>query len=71
MSDLVSPASRDLFGFSIKLLSQNLRKLEIRVVADESLLSNADWTSFCNIENLNAMFHPLSSRRVLVIMGVV
>ncbi|KAJ4351282.1 uncharacterized protein N0V89_006621 [Didymosphaeria variabile] len=62
LPDLVYPAPFDLFSLSLRLLSYQLRKMEIRVMADETLFwphSNDSHTSsnfWPNLESLNAMF---------------
>lgn len=59
MPNLVDPASRDPFSSSISLIARNLRKLQLRVVADESLFSDSGLDAFANIESLDVMFHPM------------
>lgn len=58
--DLVCPQLHDPFSSSLRLLSKNLRKMELRVVADESLFWPHDSStapSWPNLESLNVMFH--------------
>ncbi|KAF3041659.1 hypothetical protein E8E12_001666 [Didymella heteroderae] len=58
--DLVYPRSHDPFSSSLRLLSANLRKMEIRVMADKSLFWPHDSStapSWPNLESLNVMFH--------------
>lgn len=58
--DLVYPRTHDPFSSSLRLLSANLRKMEIRVMADKSLFWPHDSStapSWPNLESLNVMFH--------------
>ena len=59
MPNLIGTAPHDVFSSNIHLLAHNLRKLQLRVVADESLFSNPTLTSFANMESLDVMFHPV------------
>ena len=60
--DLVKPAHYDLFSNSLHHLSQHLRRLHLRVVADETLFwpKNGCITSWPNLESLVVMFHMVS-----------
>lgn len=58
--DLVYPRLHDPFSSSLRSLSADLWKMELRVVADESLFWSHDGStapSWPNLENLNVMFH--------------
>ncbi|KAF2821655.1 hypothetical protein CC86DRAFT_302458 [Ophiobolus disseminans] len=59
--DLVSPAQHDPFSSSLRLLSYQLRKLELKLVADASLFWPADSaTSWPNLESVSILFHMSS-----------
>jgi hypothetical protein len=57
--DLVSPTSKDPFSSSLRMLSNNLRRLQLRVMADDSLFTSDGTTSppWPNLEILDVMFH--------------
>ncbi|KAL9110349.1 MAG: hypothetical protein Q9227_005080 [Pyrenula ochraceoflavens] len=56
--DVVAPASFDPFSSSLRLLSQQLRKLELKVVADATLFWPADGTvSWPYLESICIVFH--------------
>lgn len=59
MPNLIGTAPYDTFSSSIKLLTHNLRKLQLRAVVDESVFSNSSMASFANLESLDVMFHPV------------
>ena len=60
--DLVSPALKDPFSTSIRMLSYNLRKLTLQVQADDTLFWPKDGsTPTCpNLQDLFVMFHIIS-----------
>lgn len=61
--DLIYPRTHDHFSTSLRLLSVNLRKMEIRVMADESLFWPHDSSTapiWPNLESLNVTFHIYS-----------
>ncbi|KAF2873231.1 hypothetical protein BDV95DRAFT_491029 [Massariosphaeria phaeospora] len=59
--NLVGSAASDPFSNSLRLLSDRLRKLEFRTVADATLFWPADGaTSWPNLESVCVMFHPSS-----------
>jgi hypothetical protein len=60
--DLVSPEINDLFSTSLCYLSNHLRQLHLRVVADESLFwpKNGCTLSWPNLESFVVMFHMVS-----------
>ncbi|KAF2130886.1 hypothetical protein P153DRAFT_287537 [Dothidotthia symphoricarpi CBS 119687] len=60
--NLVSPAANDLFSTSLRHLSHHLRRLHLRVVADETLFWSKDncTPSWPNLESLVVMFHMVS-----------
>jgi hypothetical protein len=60
--DMVSPAANDLFSTSLHHLSHHLRRLHLRVVADETLFWPKDnCTPFWpKLESLIVMFHMVS-----------
>ncbi|KAJ4355264.1 hypothetical protein N0V95_003094 [Ascochyta clinopodiicola] len=58
--DLIYPRTHDSFSSSLRLLSANLRKIELRVMVDESLFwphDSSTASSWPNLESLNVMFH--------------
>lgn len=57
--DLVSPAPNDLFSTSLYQLSNHLRRLYLRVVADETLFcpKNSCTSAWPSLESLVVMFH--------------
>ncbi|KAF2183381.1 hypothetical protein K469DRAFT_668401 [Zopfia rhizophila CBS 207.26] len=56
--NLVSPAAYDPFSSSLRLLSHQLRKLELKVVADATLFWPADGAaSWPNLESICVLFH--------------
>jgi len=58
--NLVSPERYDFFSSSLRLLSYQLRKMEIRAMADETLFWPHDSSispSWPNLETLNVMVH--------------
>ncbi|KAF2706353.1 hypothetical protein K504DRAFT_459648 [Pleomassaria siparia CBS 279.74] len=61
LPDLVAPAIYDTFSTSLRLLSQNLRTMSLRVCADETLFwpndDNSNAPFWPNMESLNIMFH--------------
>ena len=60
--DLVSPAPNDLFSTSLHHLSHHLRRLHVRLLADETLfwLKDNCTSSWPNLESLIVMFHMVS-----------
>jgi hypothetical protein len=60
--DMVSPAANDLFSTSLHHLSHHLRRLHLRVLADETLFLPKDncTPSWPNLESLVVMFHMVS-----------
>jgi hypothetical protein len=60
--DLVSPAASDLFSTSLHQLTHHLRRLHLRVVADETLFWPKDncTTLWPSLESLVVMFHMVS-----------
>jgi hypothetical protein len=60
--DLVSPAANDLFSTSLHHLSHHLRRIHLRVVADETLFFPKDncTPSWPNLESLVVAFHMVS-----------
>jgi hypothetical protein len=60
--DLASPAGNDLFSASLSHLSRHLRRLHLRVVADETLFWPRDNPSHSwpNLESLVVAFHMVS-----------
>lgn len=60
--DLTSPMTKEFFSISLSHHSDHLRRLHLRVVADEALFlsdssSNASWP---NLESLVVMFHMVN-----------
>ncbi|KAJ8115789.1 hypothetical protein OPT61_g2644 [Boeremia exigua] len=58
--NLVEPNTHDTFSSSLSLLSTNLTKLELRVMADKTLFwphDGATTPTWPNLESLNVMFH--------------
>jgi hypothetical protein len=69
--DLISPARKDPFSTSLRVLSYNLRKLKIRAQVDDTLFwsdngSNPTWP---HLEELSVMFHIVSSSRAYYFEG--
>ncbi|CAG5158437.1 uncharacterized protein ALTATR162_LOCUS5079 [Alternaria atra] len=60
--DMVSPAGSDLFSTGLNHLSHHLRRLHLRVVADETLFMPKDncTSSWPNLESFVVMFHMVS-----------
>jgi hypothetical protein len=60
--NLVHPARHDPFSISLQHLSQQLRRIHLLVVADETLFWLKDHcvTSWPNLEKLDVMFHMVS-----------
>ena len=60
--NMVSPAANDLFSTSLHHLSHHLRRLHLRVLADETLFWPKDncTSSWPNLESLVVMFHMVS-----------
>ncbi|OAG13768.1 hypothetical protein CC77DRAFT_1036077 [Alternaria alternata] len=60
--DLVSPAANDLFSTSLHHLSHHLRRLHLRVVADETLFWPKDncTPSWPNLESFIVTFHMVN-----------
>lgn len=58
LPDLTSPAAYDPFSFGLSLLSRQLRKLDLQVVADATLFwpteGGAHWP---NLESIHVLFH--------------
>jgi hypothetical protein len=59
LPNLTQPKPHDPFSSSLRLLSHQLRTLNLRVVADETLFWPTDGTvpSWPNLESLSVMFH--------------
>lgn len=58
LPNLVRPKIHDPFSSSLRLLASRLRKLELKVVADASLLWPSDGTaSYPNLESVCILFH--------------
>ncbi|KAF2786876.1 hypothetical protein K505DRAFT_330045 [Melanomma pulvis-pyrius CBS 109.77] len=59
MPNLVKPAIHDPFSSSLRLLSYQLRTMNLRVVADETLFWPTDGStpSWPNLETVSVMFH--------------
>ncbi|RDL32980.1 uncharacterized protein BP5553_08419 [Venustampulla echinocandica] len=61
LPNLISPAPYDLFSSSLHILSHQLRKLQLHVMADETLFwpvnCGDNEPSWPNLESLNVMFH--------------
>lgn len=56
--NMVSPVGHDPFSSSLRLLSRQLHKLELRVVADATLFWPAGGTAFWpNLESISILFH--------------
>jgi hypothetical protein len=62
MPKLTMPAKHDPFSSSLRLLSYQLRRLIIRVIADETLFwpTNGDVPTWPSLESLSVMFHMTS-----------
>ena len=62
LPDLVSPALKDPFSSSLRLLSYRLRRIEIFAIVDETLFWPADGSTpaWPNLEDLAVAFHPAS-----------
>jgi hypothetical protein len=60
--DLVTPLRNDPFSIGLHELSHSLRRVHLRVVADESLFKahNNKFTSWPNLESLVVVFHIVS-----------
>jgi hypothetical protein len=60
--DLVSPAANDLFSTSLHHFSHHLRRIHLRVVADETLFLPKDNCTYSwpNLESLVVMYHMVS-----------
>jgi hypothetical protein len=60
--DMVSPALNDRFSISLHHLSQYLRRLHLRVVADETLFwpDAKHFSSWTTLESLVVMFYIVS-----------
>jgi hypothetical protein len=60
--NMVMPAPSDPFSMSLHVLSHQLRRIHLRVVADESLFwpESGRITSWPNLESLVVMFHMVS-----------
>lgn len=58
LPDLVGPGTKDPFSSSLRILSNNLRQVQLRVMADDTLFwSDSDVPSWSNLEILDVMFH--------------
>ncbi|KAG9229777.1 hypothetical protein BJ875DRAFT_432962 [Amylocarpus encephaloides] len=64
LPNLIKPAPYDLFSSSLRILSYRLRKLQLFVVADETLFWPVDGSepSWPNLERLNVMFHMVTPK---------
>jgi hypothetical protein len=61
--DFVSPATCDLFSSSLRSFASNLRRLDLRLIADSALfwpVEDGAVACFPNLEFLNIMFHPMA-----------
>lgn len=71
LPNLVKPALHDPFSSSLRLLSCNLRKLQLRVVADETLFWPSDGSipHWPNLECLDVMFHMATPKGTWYFQG--
>jgi hypothetical protein len=62
MPNLTMPAKHDPFSSSLRLLSYQLRRMIVRVVADETLFwpTNGNVPTWPSLESLSVMFHMTS-----------